>query len=120
VVAVKALTVRQPHAQLIALGIKTIETRSWATKYRGPLVIHAGLSTDWFPDGYAGWYLGDYSPLNLDVELAMRLGPRLPLGAPDGQGSFRRWHCKVCDRGHTGPIPAKGRQGLWTWEPGAA
>jgi hypothetical protein len=39
---VKCLTVRQPHAQLIVLGPKRIETRSWATKYRGPLVIHAG------------------------------------------------------------------------------
>lgn len=39
----KALTVRQPWASLIAAGVKTIETRSWSTKYRGPLAIHAGL-----------------------------------------------------------------------------
>lgn len=38
----KALTVRQPWAQLIALGVKSIETRSWSTGYRGPLAIHAG------------------------------------------------------------------------------
>lgn len=38
----RALTVRQPWASLIALGVKTIETRSWSTAYRGPLVIHAG------------------------------------------------------------------------------
>lgn len=38
----KALTVRQPHAQLISLGVKTIETRSKPTKYRGELLIHAG------------------------------------------------------------------------------
>lgn len=38
----RALTIRQPWAQLIALGVKTIETRSWATKYRGPVLIHAG------------------------------------------------------------------------------
>ena len=38
----KALTVRQPWASLIAAGVKTIETRSWSTKYRGPLAIHAG------------------------------------------------------------------------------
>lgn len=38
----KALTIRQPWASLIALGVKTIETRSWPTKYRGPIAIHAG------------------------------------------------------------------------------
>ena len=40
--AMKALTIRQPHATLIALGVKHIETRSWPTTYRGPLAIHAG------------------------------------------------------------------------------
>lgn len=39
----KALTVRQPWASLIAAGVKTIETRSWSTRYRGPLAIHAGM-----------------------------------------------------------------------------
>ena len=49
----KALTIRQPWAQLIALGVKTIETRSW----RAPkaligqtIAIHAGLAkpeSDW-------------------------------------------------------------------------
>lgn len=37
----KVLTIRQPYASLIALGVKTIETRSWSTAYRGPLVFHA-------------------------------------------------------------------------------
>lgn len=37
----KALSLHQPWASLVALGVKTIETRSWATKYRGPLLIHA-------------------------------------------------------------------------------
>lgn len=37
----KALTLWQPWASLVAIGVKTIETRSWATKYRGPLAIHA-------------------------------------------------------------------------------
>ncbi len=39
----KAITVWQPWAHLIApLGAKLIETRSWATTYRGDLAIHAG------------------------------------------------------------------------------
>lgn len=38
----KAITLTQPWATLVAIGAKHIETRSWATSYRGPLVIHAG------------------------------------------------------------------------------
>jgi len=40
----KMLTVRQPWASLIALGVKSIETRSWSTSYRGPFAIHAGAA----------------------------------------------------------------------------
>lgn len=39
----KALSVWEPWASLLAHGIKHIETRSWSTPYRGPLLIHAGL-----------------------------------------------------------------------------
>jgi hypothetical protein len=41
---VKFLTIRQPWASLIAVGAKTIETRPFSTKYRGPLAIHAGAT----------------------------------------------------------------------------
>ena len=37
----KALSLWQPWASAIALGAKRIETRDWATAYRGPLAIHA-------------------------------------------------------------------------------
>lgn len=37
----KALTLTQPWATLVALGIKKVETRSWATGHRGPILIHA-------------------------------------------------------------------------------
>lgn len=38
-----ALTIRQPWAWLIAKGHKNIENRSWTTRHRGPLLIHAGM-----------------------------------------------------------------------------
>jgi activating signal cointegrator 1 len=38
----KALSIQQPWASLIVQGCKRVETRSWFTHYRGPLVIHAG------------------------------------------------------------------------------
>lgn len=37
----KALSLWQPHAAAIALGLKPWETRDWPTRYRGPLAIHA-------------------------------------------------------------------------------
>lgn len=40
----KVLSLLQPWASLIALGEKQIETRSWQTDYRGPLLIHASKS----------------------------------------------------------------------------
>jgi activating signal cointegrator 1 len=36
----------QPWATLIALGEKRFETRSWNTKYRGELAIHASKKMD--------------------------------------------------------------------------
>ena len=44
--AIRALTVRQPWAGLLAIGRKDIENRTWRTHYRGPLLIHAGVSID--------------------------------------------------------------------------
>lgn len=38
----RALTLHQPGASCVALGLKRVETRGWATAYRGPLAIHAG------------------------------------------------------------------------------
>lgn len=37
----KALSLTQPWATLVAIGAKTVETRSWRTSYRGPIAIHA-------------------------------------------------------------------------------
>jgi hypothetical protein len=38
---VKIITLHQPYASLIALGLKEFETRHWGVDYRGPLLIHA-------------------------------------------------------------------------------
>ncbi len=38
---IKALTLTQPWATLVATGAKQFETRSWRTNYTGPLAIHA-------------------------------------------------------------------------------
>ena len=38
----KALSIRHPWVDLILSGAKTVEIRAWATRYRGPLLLHAG------------------------------------------------------------------------------
>lgn len=41
-----ALSIRQPWAELILQGKKTIETRKWYTKFRGEFYIHAPKTID--------------------------------------------------------------------------
>lgn len=42
----KVITIKQPWATLIMQGYKRFEFRSWQTKYRGDLLIHAGKGRD--------------------------------------------------------------------------
>lgn len=66
----KCLSIIQPWAQAIFLGYKTIETRSWSTNYRGPLLIHASKTFSKFAQSFAA------------EELAVGRGiGRVPLGA---------------------------------------
>lgn len=44
----KALTLTEPYASLVAMRHKAVETRSWSTEYRGLLAIHAAK-------GYPKW-----------------------------------------------------------------
>ena len=37
----KALSIKEPWAKMIFAGVKTIETRTWKTKYRGKLLLCA-------------------------------------------------------------------------------
>jgi len=66
----KAISLWQPWASLMAMGIKKNETRHWATFNRGPLLIHAAkrkppkdeLELYWhilFNHGYTGGWLWD-------------------------------------------------------------
>lgn len=42
----KTITIKQPYATLIAEGLKEYEFRTWKTKYRGDILIHAGKGID--------------------------------------------------------------------------
>lgn len=42
----KVLSIQQPWSFLIVSGLKSLENRTWTTKYRGRLLIHAGKRED--------------------------------------------------------------------------
>jgi hypothetical protein len=46
VAQLKALSLKQPWAELILQGKKTVETRTWKTNFRGRFLIHASLQPD--------------------------------------------------------------------------
>lgn len=72
----KALSIKQPWANLIASGDKTIETRLWATDYRGPLLIVSSKTPNIHPAGYALAVaeLIDCRPMTTADEVAARCG----------------------------------------------
>ncbi len=49
----KALSIKQPWANMIASGEKTIETRLWCTNYRGELLIVSSKTPKIEPAGFA-------------------------------------------------------------------
>ena len=42
----KCISLKQPYADLLASGKKTIEIRKWNTNFRGPFFIHASKNVD--------------------------------------------------------------------------
>ena len=137
-----ALTLWQPWATLIAIGVKPFETRSWATRYRGPIAIHAGadrrglawcrgepeieqaladagyLLTATERDRAAGW---SAVPLGAIVAVAelVECWPTdtiVAAGLADSFGDYSAgrfgWHLDRV-RALAEPIPCAGRQGLW-------
>jgi hypothetical protein len=48
-----ALSIRQPWATLVVLGLKSVEIRRWSTPIRGPVYIHAGKIADGRPEGWS-------------------------------------------------------------------
>jgi hypothetical protein len=43
---IPCLSIRQPQAELMARGLKTVEYRNWTTGYRGDFYIHSPLQID--------------------------------------------------------------------------
>lgn len=66
----RAISLWQPWASAIALGVKHVETRHWPTDYRGPLAIHAAKR----------WTREQKEFAQVEVSLG-RMAKRIPLGA---------------------------------------
>jgi len=123
----KAITLWQPWATLVALGYKEIETRSWPTSYRGPLAIHAAKRVSYhdmflFEDLLKGVTL----PLGRVVatcELVdvQRIGynwshlSHLEIRLGDFSIGRYAWILRNIHPLDP-PVTAQGRQGLWDWE----
>ena len=131
----KAITLWQPWATLIRIRIKPFETRGWATRYRGPLAIHAGKTRKGLdlcrgdPGieqalATAGYSL-DTLPLGV-VVCTVRLvscWPAEQIVAEDLADAFGdyspgrfAWYLRAV-RPLDPPVPSTGRQGLWEWRP---
>lgn len=113
----KALTICQPYAELIARGEKVIENRTWATSYRGPLAIHAGKSRDWLDDGDEALYPG--MPFGAVVAVAelydcVRV-ERLPCELQDNEHANGPWCWLLRNIQRVTPIAQSGAQGLWDY-----
>lgn len=148
----KALTLHQPWASLVAYGLKQIETRSWSTKHRGQLAIHAGKRQapyeEWpaealklwphYPDLLGSLPLGAVVAVVNLVDVVPAESLRFHRGIGGGWTTGRRAddyvaHAREAEMGDLSagrfawllrydvqrfeqPIPAAGRQGLWTWQ----
>lgn len=138
----KAITVRQPWAQAIATGAKTVENRTRLYAYRGPFAIHAG--TGWSDRGAADDRIAQWHGQRQGFSIPchpMPLEELFPTGVivavadlvdvhPDG-GCCRPWgessYVEAGGRDRrqithmvlegvmqlTEPVPARGWLGLW-------
>lgn len=128
----KTLTILQPSTGLILLGEKRVETRGWYTSVRGRVAIHAGLSKaylkDW-PQKGLHWACNTFGCILgtvkiVDCVLLSRIAEHgYILLATEQERRLGDW-----SHGRYGfilsdpilfpePVPAKGKQGWWNWEP---
>lgn len=107
---VRAITVRQPWAALIASGRKDVENRTRGTLYRGPLLIHAARQlapVAWPPDVPPDAPRGAFVALGRLDDVHRCDGACSPWAASD------RWHYVIADVRPIPPRPASGRLGVW-------
>jgi activating signal cointegrator 1 len=123
----KALTLTQPWASMVADGLKQFETRSWGTRYRGPLAIHAAKGFPRLARAFAQtsrYVPRPYRfPCGAVVATCHLVGCRESSGAAPndqeaalGDWSVGRWIWELADiKKLEEPIATRGSLGLWEW-----
>ena len=130
----KAITLTQPWATLVAIGAKQYETRSWGTSYRGPLAIHAAKGfPKWAQDlahveaSFHETMQGISLPRGVVIAICRLAACRQILEGMDplwpsvrerefGDWTLGRYFWQLVDiTALPRPIPAKGALGLWEW-----
>ncbi|HYQ66159.1 hypothetical protein [Actinophytocola sp.] len=122
-VPVRAVSVARPWAGLILHRGKDVENRTWSTRYRGLLVIHASQSWDQWPDDIArqfalpadkGGHPTGYLGVAELVDVHRHTDDRQC--SPWAEPSTWHW-CLTNPRPFPHPIPGPGRLGLYTPPP---
>ena len=125
----KVLTIKQPWASLIAEGYKEYEFRTWNTKYRGEILIHAGLGIDKeaiekfkdynlvYPSGCIIAKAKLTDSIYVDDEFVKHVGPINPLVYQTiiNKKDWEGYGFKLENVVKINPIPIKGQLGLWNF-----
>jgi len=123
--AIPALTLHRPWPGLIFFAGKDIENRSWTTRYRGPLYIHAGKTWDDDALDFAARIpIADGTSASNWVSHATALHPTGIVGVVDLVDVIEahtspwavpgQYHwCLENRRVFILPVPCRGMQGLW-------
>ena len=112
----KALTLCQPWASAVAWGEKAIEHRSWPTRYRGPLLIHASSRpyTLELEDGEVMPL--PYSAIIARVILAdVHLFTQADCEGACMETALPGYAWVLADPVQVQPVRAKGKLNLWEW-----
>jgi len=133
---IKAISLWEPWATLMRIGAKTIETRSWSTNYRGPLLICASKKQDkgslrliyepafkralgLIGPPSRGFFHFGKAVCIVDLVQCLRTEDVGLVAMPErdfGDYSFGRFAWITKNRRLIEPFPVKGRQGLFNVE----
>jgi hypothetical protein len=133
--SIKVITLHQPWAQWLVMGVKVYETRGWSTYHRGLIAIHAGRTWNKDVEAFTANMCAKYPqlrpkddlfPLGAVVgaclltavydagKLSLKLGRmESELGNfAEGRYAWRMENPEI----YPAPVWVSGKQGIWNWD----